>query len=1054
PTLFTELDPAETGLASFENNYSSPDVWGARWREYLLGTIGTGIAAGDVTGNGLPDLFIVSKNEQSRLYENLGGFRFRDITAAAGITPADAPGGGVAFADVNNNGHLDIYICFVGAPNQLWINDGAGRFTEEARQWGVDINTGSVMAVFADFDRDGLLDLYLVTNLLHEGDDYSGPLPDRLFRNLGDRFEDVSEAAGISGRGHGHAAVWWDFNNNGWPDLYVANDFEGEDWLFLNQGDGTFVESLSSISPQSPYYSMGVDFGDINHNGRFDLLGTDMVPTDRIAYHRTVGNHVHLYENRPLTGVHQYAKNVLLLNLGDGRMAEIAALAGLDRTDWTWAARLVDLNNNGRLDAFFTNGMIRAFNDGDLGSYVDFAGSGERIERAFRPSPISRETNLAFRNEGNLRFKDQSVAWGLGRSSVSFGAAFADLDGDGNPDLIINNYKEPPSVFRHHNTEAGHRITLRLVGTRSNRHGLGARVEVVAGELNQVKLLYPQRGYMGSDEPILHFGLGPHERIDNLDITWPSGLRQSFTGLEANRRYTITEPDSAEASGPASSPLPPTRPRFARAEVSFPPEAERRQPDPSEFALQPLLPIPESRRHGPLAAADLTGDGHSDLILGGATGHPATILINRGNLRFEAAWSPDLEDDFLAGDAGLALADFNGNGHPDLVAASGGVRLEAGDAFYADRLYWNRGNGDFERDPGTAFSRNLASTGAVAVADFDGDGRPDVFLGGLTIPGRYPHAPPSSLWRNTATGFVRVDPDVAPGLAAVGRVSAAAWADLDGNGFPDLVLLREWEAPMIWRNHGDRLVHDPEAIDTPALSGLWTSLAIADLNGNGRLDLVVGNLGLNTPYFQPSREYPARLWFTAAPAGPVRLLETMFEDGREYPRVNLRRLRQEFPRELRPFRTFTEFAQATVADIFGNLAERGYHHHDLTEVRSGILWQQEDGRFRFEPFPAFAQSGRAFSILPADISGNGLPDLVLSLELPSPKPWTGRIERGHLALLLNHGDGHFVSELPGESGLSIGAASPRGLAWTDLDGDGREELVVHLLDGPPIVFSR
>lgn len=1053
-TLFQELDPEDTGMADFVNDYGSPHLWGKHWRTYLFGAIGTGVAIGDVDGDGLPDIFAVSKNERSRLYRNLGGFRFEDVTESSGIDDGkssgidknETSGGGAAFADVNNDGHLDLYLCYLGAPNQLWINDGTGHFDERSRQWGVNVTTASVMGYFADYDADGLLDLYLATNLLQEGDDYPGPRPDHLFRNTGDHFVETTAAAGISGVGHAHSAVWWDYNGDGRLDIYVANDFAGVDRLYRNKGEGAFEDVIAASTPRIPYYAMGSDFGDVNNDGLDDFWVADMAPSDRARYKRTLESHKHVYEGTENVFPHQYMENTLLLNLTGERFADVAALAGLHRTDWTWASRLVDLDNDGWLDAFATNGMLRNFNDGDLGMRLQGRNNLQHYAQIFRPTPVLEETNLAYRNLDGIRFESAGVPWGLNKLGVSFGAAFADLDRNGSLDLVLSNFKEPPSVYRGLESEES-RAFIELRGNESNHFGVGARVEVSAGGQKQVKILMPHRGYMSSDEPLLHFGLGDARQIDRMTIRWPSGIVQRLENLAVNHRYLVEERGDR---------IPPTgrpSPRFHRVKARFPEKASRQDAGAGEFSQQPLLPFARSRLTGSATSGDLNGDGRADLILGGFSGQETTVLTGGDDFIFEEVWSLDLEEDFPSTDAGMVLIDLNGDESLDLVAVSGGTSLDPGDPGFADRLYLGDGRGGFVREFDSPLSEAMNSSAAVASGDFDGDGFTDLFVAGATNPGRYPESSGSTLWKGRGDGsFERVSDDVAPGLAELGRVSAAEWVDFKSDGFPDLVVLQEWSPPQLWRNREGQLTRDTGALGSAELSGIWTSMAVGDFDGDGRLDMAAGNLGLNSGGLWNPGRGPRRLWWRGDTRA-VQLIETHEESGSEYPVAWRDHLKEtSFGRSVST-RSYQQFAGMTVSELFGNLEEKGFAALELSEPRSGIFWQQDDGSFTFETLPSFAQSGRMAALLAADVDRDGISDLVTSIEPSSPAPWTGRAEQGHVALFLGNTDRQFEVEFPGVSGLDVGASSPRQLLWADFNGDGVRELAIVPAQGEPQIFA-
>ncbi|MFY9925406.1 MAG: CRTAC1 family protein, partial [Opitutaceae bacterium] len=557
-TLFTIIPPEESGLRT-ENAYDDPAIWGRLSREFDLGAVGTGVAIGDYDNDGLPDIFVVSKTGSCRLFHNLGNWKFEDVTEKAGVGDHGAAAKiwkqGATFVDVNNDGLLDIYVCRFNAPNLLYINQGDGTFKEEAHAYGLDVTDGSVMAYFYDYDRDGWLDVFIQTNVLDAAAHPEGQRNYLFHNNRNGTFTDVTDRSGIAPvRAHGNSAVWWDFDGDGWPDLYVANDFAVPDALYHNNRDGTFTDVIARVMPHSPYSSMGSDLGDVNNDGRLGLLVADMAEPGHVEDQRAMAESKARMRvpDEGSNEVRQFPSSALFLNTGTGRSLEAAHLAGLDATGWTWAPLWEDLDNDGRADLFVTNGMYREIHNQDMISRRAMAGSPLAREQIVRSSPVFAETHQAFRNLGGLSFENVSSAWGLDQNGVSFGAALGDLNGDGNMDLVYSNYQGGVTLLRN-GSDTGHRIICALRGTRSNRFGVGAKVTLESAAGVQVRTLTLGRGFMSSSEPIVHFGMGEDALVRRLTVEWPSGAVQTFENLPADRRFIVTEP-SVPAAAPAPAP--------------------------------------------------------------------------------------------------------------------------------------------------------------------------------------------------------------------------------------------------------------------------------------------------------------------------------------------------------------------------------------------------------------------------------------------------------------------------------------------------------------------
>ncbi len=872
-TMFTELGPDRTGIAVV-NRYDDPRMWGDRYQEMVFGTIGTGIAVADFDQDGLPDVYVPIKTGGSKLYRNLGDWRFEDVTESAGVAPAsswtdklrglfvgdnpdeDRPWDqGATFADINNDGWLDLYVTCFAAPNRLYINQGDGTFAEEAEARGLKIVDGSGVAAFCDFDRDGWLDLYLQTNML-DVQKYPEGRPDYLFRNDGEGFySDVTRQAGISGNTSGHSATWWDYDEDGWPDLYVANDFSKPDKLYRNLSDGTFVDTLEATVPITPYYSMGADAGDVDNDGRIDFFVSDMAPTSHEKDQRGMA----LSRARELgkwsdQQTPPQMRNALFLNTGTGRMREGAWMFGIARTDWTWSTRFEDLDNDGYIDLHVTNGMVREYHNADILNRVMGAVSRQAQRSVMRSSPVFSEANLAFRNSNGQGFTRTEREWGLGQVGVSFGAAFGDFDKDGDLDLIYANYAAPPTVLRN-DSQTGNRAIFALRGTTSNSYGAEAIVQIETASGAQMRQLTLARGYLSSSEPVLHFGLGGDSEIRRATIRWPSGHTQIFEGLSANQRYTIRErrgeatfalPDSGGGTlfenvsdKINGSPLPSSRPS-------------------TRFSAQPLAPQSFIQFGPSLALGDWNGNDLTDFAVGSKEGGTQLYLgTDTGLSPFETV---DLPSQAAVG--GLMLvADFDGDDHQDLLVIAAHSETSH-DESKVPHLYSNDGSGRLTPTTQPTLPSGPALTGSASVADFNGDGQPDVFIGARVVSDQYPMSDRSVLLLNRGEEFEDVTDRHLPNGGNIGMVTGSVWSDVDNDGWPDLVVSTDWGHVRYFRNiDGQRFEDVSESLGFHSSGkGLWTCLAQGDFNSDGRPDFVAGNIGLNTRY-RANEDEPSVLYY-------------------------------------------------------------------------------------------------------------------------------------------------------------------------------------------------
>jgi len=1087
--MYTAVDPKATGIDFVHRMNRDPRV-SPELR------IGSGVALGDFDSDGLVDVFLPCSTDRGRLYRNLGGFRFEDVTEKAGIGGADRWTTGASFVDIDNDGDLDLYVCGHGCPNHLYINRGDGTFDERGKQYGLNHVGASVMMAFADYDSDGDLDGYLVTNHIppdeeisynFEFDKYGVPhVPKRfleyrdtirrpdgqyvviesghydyLYRNNGDgTFSDVSEAAKIRGdeaniRGNdrGLAVTWWDYNDDNRPDIYVANDFFGADRLYRNNGDGTFTDVIADVMPHTPWFSMGCDSGDLNNDGLFDLIGTDM--SERTDFRSKMTR-----RNLQVAGwfleqptPRQYTHNAVYLNTGANRFNEIAYMTRMDSTDWTWSVRCVDMDLDGRVDVHFTNGMSLDFDNNDMkleASKLEPVDS-EAYRRYWDKQGPLRQRNYAFRNLGNLAFSEVSHEWGLDHLGLSFGAAFGDLDNDGDLDLIVNRLDDTASVCRNDGVD-GHSVRLRLKGITSNRFGVGTTVRVRAGGQLQSSYLTLSRGFMSASDPTLHFGLGDADSIDELVVRWPSGQLQSFTHVLADRLYTITEPDESPHPSEKNNPDRPV-PLFARSEaIESLKHSDRLYND---FAREPLLPIRLSQLGPGVAVGDVNGDRIDDLFLGGATGDSGSMAISDGRGRWSyytglfSPWGEDVDRE----DMGVLLFDAEGDGDQDLFLASGGVECEPNDESLRDRLFLNDGAGHFTRAAADQVADVRDSGSVAAAADFDRDGDLDLFVGSRCVPGRFPKTPYSRLLENEAGRFRDATAEVAPEVLNTGLVTSGLWTDVNDDGWIDLLVTHDWGPIKLFINHEGRLRDATRAAGLTNLLGWWNGIAGRDLDGDGDIDYVATNLGRNTSY-RVTQDRPATLFYgNFSGEGQSVLVEGKYdEQGRLVPRRGKLEVEQALPLVEVAFPTFQSYAAATLADVVGEQALKDAVELTVNTEDSVVLRNDGRGRFDIEPLPIFAQIAPGFGVVLSDFDADGLSDVYLVQNLYSPRREVGRMDGGTSVLLLGQDDGRLEMVSPMRSGLVV-PGDAKSVTSTDINDDGWPDLVVGVNDASALVFE-
>jgi hypothetical protein len=1057
--LFELLSPAQTGI-TFTNTIVAHDSLNVQSDVYLYN--GAGVAVGDVDGDGLPDIFFAGNMVSSRLYRNKGNMQFEDVTERAGIRTSRWATG-ATMVDINNDGYLDIYVSVSGPEwskpedraNLLFVNNGNGTFTEAAAQYGIADTGFTTHAVFLDYDGDGCLDLFLLENDPHDftrasgsGDPTArGKLPgsyNQLYRNdCHGKFTNVSEQAGIlRDPGFGLGVVVADFNRDGWPDIYVSNDAAPNDVLYVNNGDGTFTNEAARWLKHASFAGMGIDAADFNNDGWPDILQVDMMPQalgrrKRVSGYETFATRL---EARSRGVRDDYSANSLQLSngitpAGDVVFSEIGRLAGVSHTDWSWSALFADFDNDGYKDIFIGNGYPKAVNDLDYVSAVMGAqrrggttGARKALD-VLAQLPAYEERSYLFRNRGDLTFVDESAAWGIERPAFSYGAAYADLDNDGRIDLVVNNIDAPAFVY--HNVqardEAHHWLTLRLDGDPPNRRGIGATLILTAGGQKQYLYQSPYRGYMSTVDDRPHFGLGRATRADSLEVVWPDGRYQLLTALGVDRLVIVKQADATRR--PRGAPASPLRDRVfqpldPRAGLVY------RQPAVTltlmDYGVQPLLPYAIST-HGPaLAVGDVNGDGLDDVYIGGGNGVAGKLFLQRkacaersecDGTFVESSQGQPWAADAGYEDWGALFFDANGDGLLDLYVASGGYQLAPGSPKLQDRLYINRGGGRFVRAD-RALPVMLASTATVRAGDFNGDGRPDLFVGGRLTPRSYPYPARSYLLRNDGDHFTDVTEQLAPELVHPGgMITDAVWVDFDGDGRLDLVTAGEWMPIQFYHNDGTRLRNVTSQMHLPPMRGWWYSLAVGDFDHDGRPDIVAGNLGLNYTYTTSTDSafgvYAAD--FTGNGTTDVVLTQTI--GGIEYPVAGMAPLGRVLYQLALKFPTYGSFADASVERLFGAGLLKKALHYQADTFASVFLHNDGKGAFSVSPLPMPAQIAPIKAIAVQDVDGDGNLDLIVAGNLYDAERNTPRADAGNGLWLKGDGRGHFAPVSPRESGF-------------------------------------
>ncbi len=1010
---------------------------------------GGGTAIGDINNDGLQDIFFTGNEVGNRLYLNKGNLQFQDVTEKANLGKDKGWHNGVSLVDINYDGLLDIYVCRGGWKDQredrknlLYINQGDLTFNEEAEKYGLADSAYSNQAAFFDFDNDGDLDVYIMNrpsefmlpiaeilkNKENPGDDHR----DKLYRNDNGFFVDVSREMGITHNfGYGLGLVTADVDRDGFTDIYVSNDYDEHDYFYINQKGKGFKESIKSTTNHISLYGMGVDIMDINNDGLEDILVTEMMPSDfkKAKISMPSMNAEGFNALVDMGFYYQYMQNTIQLNQGNRLFSEVAHLTKMDKTEWSWTVLAADFNNSGNKDVLITNGYKRNVFDNDVDLRLqDFfsrnapkyrsandliSAKGEEIINLYKPI---KERNYLFENKGDLEFTNRSQEWGFADESFSNGASLGDLDNDGDLDMVINNLDEEAFIFENTSNGAKNFLRVNFKGPTKNNFGIGAAVTLWHNGKQQFQEFKVVRGYLSSQEPFLHFGLGADTKIDTLEVTWPGGKKQWLRDVGVNRTITLSHADASQRIENTKNK---EKYLFTFLEDHLGIDFEHKENGYDDYTKEPLLPHKYSQMGPGIAVGDINNDARDDVYICGAKGQSGQLFVQGDNGRFQSITGP-WQNYSASEEISAVFFDANGDGKQDLYIVNGGNEYAPGSPFYKDRLVLNTGNNNFV-DASKQLPDNFFSGAMATPYDFDGDGDLDLFVGERIVPQNYPVPGSGYLYENQNVRFIDVTATLAPELSDLGLITDALWMDYDGDGDSDLILVGEWMPITVFRNQAnyfEKMEQGPLGLENT--EGWWYSVASGDFDKDGDMDIVAGNLGLNYKY-RASEASPFEVFGSDFDHNGRRdIILGVNQDGERYPLRGKNCSAQQMPFINQKYHSYNEFSNATIVEIVGDQELSNATYGKATTFASTFFENNGNGTFTSRQLPIAAQFSAVNSIQIEDFNLDGNLDILLAGNLFTSEIETPRNDASFGAFLQGDGKGNFKPHYPSQSGLYLG----------------------------------